>query len=132
MIVLDASVVIAYLETTDPHHEAAVRFMAAVIEELAISSVTLAEVLVGRIDDGTERQVRDAITEVMAVQVLVNADDEWPLDLARAKAKFRLRMPDAIVLASAMRAGGTVATFDKRLRTAASAAGCLAEENGLW
>ena len=47
MIVLDASVLIAYLDGSDDHHEAAERLLAAAIDDdLGVNPLTLAEVLV--------------------------------------------------------------------------------------
>jgi predicted nucleic acid-binding protein len=56
VIVLDASVLIAYLDGTDDHHEAAEALLAsAVDDDLGVNALTLAEVLVvlartGRLD----------------------------------------------------------------------------------
>jgi predicted nucleic acid-binding protein len=47
MIVLDASVLIAYLDGDDDHHEASEAILAAAIDEdVGANSLTLAEVLV--------------------------------------------------------------------------------------
>ncbi len=47
MIVLDASVLIAFLDSDDTHHAAAEQLLTqAVDDDLAVNSLTLAEVLV--------------------------------------------------------------------------------------
>ncbi len=48
MIVLDARVLITYLDSDDSHHRGAVAVLAAAVDdELGINALTLAEVLVG-------------------------------------------------------------------------------------
>ncbi len=52
MIVLDASVLIAFLDSEDNHHAAAQQLLTqAVDDDLAVNSLTLAEVLVAPVRD---------------------------------------------------------------------------------
>lgn len=62
MIVLDASVLIAYLDGDDGHHEAAERLLAGAIDDdLAANALTLAEVLVVPVRGGRLRPVQTAL-----------------------------------------------------------------------
>jgi predicted nucleic acid-binding protein len=122
VIVLDASVVIAYLDAHDAHHRRAVTLLEhAADDELAMSALTLAEVLVaparaGRLDD-----VHASVAELGII--------EQPLPhgsavrLAARRARTGLRMPDCCVLLAAEEASAALATFDDRLAREAAAAG---------
>lgn len=118
MIVLDASILIAYLDAADRHHEAAELLLAnAVDEELGANPLTLAEVLVVPARTGQLDAVLAALTD-LDVQTL-----SFPLDTAVRLAKLRagtgLRMPDCCVLLSAEDWDARIATFDERLARAA-------------
>lgn len=131
LIVLDASVLIAHLDDRDAHHEAAELLLAATTDDrLAVSTITLAEVLVGPARSGDPARARDDL------QILGIDERHLPLDastrLATLRAETGLKMPDCCVLLAAETAGRdaadvdptpTVATFDDRLATAASAQG---------
>ncbi|MDK3257528.1 type II toxin-antitoxin system VapC family toxin [Blastococcus capsensis] len=125
MIVLDASVLIAFLDAEDAQHEAAVSLLAREIDdEFAVNPLTLAEVLVapariGRLDD-TLAALRD-----LEVQ-----ERPFPFDtavrLAQLRAGTGLRMPDCCVLLAAQDAAARVAAFDGRLAQEAEGVGLVA------
>lgn len=125
MIVLDASVLIGVLNPRDAHHRAAIALLEDVSHELWTASVlTVAEVLVRPARSGRENAAADAITE-LGVEVLpFPASDA--VGLARVRARFALKMPDAVVLHAALKAGGALATFDDALAAAARTAGIRA------
>lgn len=118
VIVLDANVLIAYLDAEDSKHAAAETLLAREIDDdLAANPVTLAEVLVVPARD-------DHLDTVLAVlRDLEVAELPFPADaavqLARLRAATRLRMPDCCVLLTAKDAGARVASFDARLAQAA-------------
>ncbi|MGH3686315.1 MAG: type II toxin-antitoxin system VapC family toxin [Pseudonocardiaceae bacterium] len=120
MILLDASVLIAYLDSEDNYHTAAERLLAASIEdEFAVNTLTLAEVLVVPARD-------DRLDTVLAVlRDLEVAELPFPADsavrLAQLRADTGLKMPDCCVLLAAEAAGAYVASFDDRLMKAAEA-----------
>lgn len=118
MIVLDASVLIAHLEGADPHHDRATELLAeSADQDLGISPLTLAEVLVGpaRADRLPQAQSALRTLGVATVPLAENA----PVRLATLRATTRLRLPDCCVLLAAETADGEVATFDGRLAAAA-------------
>lgn len=117
--VLDAGVVIALGDTTDAHHEvsrASLREEGVTADRLHLPASALAEVLVGPIRTvgevaGVERVNR--LLELLAVTIV-------PLDAAiaqvaaglRAQHGVRLRLPDALVVATAVHLRGRVLTTD--------------------
>lgn len=125
VIVLDASTLIAWMESTDAFHPDAVRLLADATgagEGLAVHSVTLAELLVGNVRAGDEEQAYQDMTSA-GIAVVDAPGDLWPVHLARVRQHSGLKTPDAIVLATATALGATVATFDDRLGDVALAAG---------
>jgi predicted nucleic acid-binding protein len=119
VIVLDASVLIAYLDADDPQHTAAEEVLAREVDDdFSTNPLTLAEVLVVPARDGRLDQVRAALHD-LEVQEL-----PFPIDtavkLARLRAETGLKMPDCCVLLAAETVGARVASFDDRLAQAAA------------
>lgn len=120
MIVLDASVLIAYLDAEDAQHDRSKALLAREIDdELAISSLTLAEVLVLPARENRIAEVRGALGE-MEVQEL-NFPTGSAATLAEIRATTGLKMPDCCVLLAVEKAGARLATFDERLARVATA-----------
>lgn len=114
MIVLDASVLIAYLDAEDAQHQQAEWLLEREIDdEFAVNPFTLAEVLVGPSRTGR----LDAA--LLALRDLEVAEQPFPADtavrLARLRADTGLRMPDCCVLLAAQDTAARLATFDERL-----------------
>ena len=120
MIVLDASVLIAYLDGDDSHHLAAQSLLVeAVDDDLGVNPLTLAEVLVVPARDGRLEPTQAALRDLEV--------DELPFPsgtavrLAQLRATTGLKMPDCCALLSAEDAAATVASFDERLVQTAEA-----------
>ena len=113
---LDASVLIALLDPTDAHHQAARAALDAhADDDLRIPAHTLAETLVHPARAGKERE---AVRLIASLEIAVDPIDEA---VAVAAAKLRahhgsaLRMPDALVLAYAdVRKAKRLLTADAR------------------
>lgn len=118
MIVLDASVLIAFLDGEDDHHAAAEQLLTeAIDDDLAINSLTLAEVLVAPVRGGRLDPVLAALHALEVQELPFPADTA--VRLAQLRATTGLKMPDCCVLLAAEDAAATVASFDERLaRTA--------------
>jgi predicted nucleic acid-binding protein len=119
VIVVDAGVLIAHLDTTDIHHDRAGALLLDVAgEPIGASPLTLAEVLVGparagRLDRGT------ALLRQLDVANLA-LDADAPAHLAALRAGTNLKLPDCCVLLAAEQTHGAVATFDDRLAKVAT------------
>jgi toxin FitB len=123
LTVLDASVLIAYFGPGDVHTESATALLEQA-DDLAASTITFAEVLVGATRLGRDRELLAALTDLGVAEVPI-------LDGAAALAELRvatgLRMPDCCVLLAAdMLQATTVATYDDRLARAAEQRGYAA------
>jgi predicted nucleic acid-binding protein len=119
VIVLDASVIIAYLDGEDEHHERAERLFAEEIDDdFGANSLTLAEVFVGPARADRLDQARTALRDLEVEDLPLPGDTA--IKLATLRAATGLKMPDCCVLLAAEHVRGRVATFDTRLAQAAS------------
>jgi predicted nucleic acid-binding protein len=122
VIVLDASVLIAYLDADDEHHVRAESLLAREIDdEFGASSLTLAEVLVAPTRDGRLEQIR-AVLHDLEVREQPFPDDA-SVKLAQLRVTTGAKMPDCCVLLAAEQLSGRVASFDNRLLQAATQRG---------
>ena len=118
MIVLDASVLIAFLDHDDNHHAAAERLLIRSIDDdLAVNSLTIAEVLVAPVRDDHLDLVLAALHALDIHELTFPADAA--VRLAQLRATTGLKMPDCCVLLAAEDAAASVASFDERLAQAA-------------
>ena len=121
MIILDASFLIAQLDSADLHHARATQFLDEVngIDEVmwGASPITLAEVLVRPARAGLLHAASTAVQR-LGVDVVALTPDA-PKQLAELRASTGLRMPDCCVLLALEQVGGELATFDERLAAAA-------------
>ncbi len=121
LTVLDASVLLAHLDDTDPHSEAARRILAEA-DGLAASTLTLAEALVGAVGAGRLDEQRAVIAELEISEIGIGPGAAAELALLRAETG--LRMPDCCVLhAAAVSGADAVATRGQRLARAAATRG---------
>jgi predicted nucleic acid-binding protein len=121
LTVLDASILLAHLDDTDPHTDAAEAILAQA-EELAAGTITLAEVLVGAVRVGRLDEQLEALSALRIREVPVERGAA--AQLARLRAETGLRMPDCCVLhAAAMADADALATRDEQLSRAATARG---------
>ncbi len=115
MIVLDAGVLIGYLDRDDSHHARSVTVMnESAGEELHLPASACAEVMVGAHRAGIADEVRERIDEL---ELLIDPIDRAVADAAaRLRARHRsLRLPDALLLAAADQVDGMVITTDRAL-----------------
>lgn len=122
MIVLDANVLIGFLDATDPHHAASTELLERrFVDGFASSVLTVAEALVH--PTRVERQDA-AMTALLSIGVrVIPLEASDATELARVRNSYRLRMPDAVALHTAIRTGSELATFDEALMAAAGRAG---------
>ena len=119
MIVVDASVLIAFLDADDAHHVAAVGLLADAVPPLLVHPITVTEVLVAPVRRGIADQVW---SDLVAIGVEIDVTPIDPRQLARVRAETGCKMPDCCVIASSVNHDTTVATFDQRLRRSARSA----------
>lgn len=107
LTVLDAGVVIAILDARDTHHAAAMQTVAAAVgrgDQLILPASAYAEVLVAPHRRGTDAAATvDAFVDALPARVEA-ASRTIAATAARLRARHgnRLRLPDALVVATAM------------------------------
>lgn len=129
MIALDASALIAFLDSTDVHHERAEQ---ALIEHagepLCASVVTLAATLVGPARRGHAGRIRAVLDELGVEAVPLRPGAE--IELASLRASSELRLPDCCVLLAARQCAASILSFDDRLRARAADHGLIVVSPG--
>jgi len=117
LTILDSGVIIGLLDADDAHHAAARRALAAAVErgdELAIPASAFAECLVAPARRGREamRVVDDLLADLSAEVEPITRQVAARAAQLRARHGRRLRLPDALVLATALhlRAGRVLTT----------------------
>lgn len=122
MIILDANVLIGFLDATDSHHAASKELLERRFADgFGASVLTVAEALVH--PTRTDRQDA-ALAALVAIGVrIIPLEAADTAALARVRNTYRVRMPDAVALHAALSTGSALATFDETLATAAERAG---------
>lgn len=113
-LALDSGVVIALLDPNDAWHKAARSLLPRLDREaVVLSAVAYAEVLVRPSAAGSANDIVRALAELVTV---VPVDDVAGRLAASIRASDGLRMPDALVIASAITCGADeLATTDKHV-----------------
>jgi predicted nucleic acid-binding protein len=129
VIALDAGVAIAQLDETDSHHRRARRLLASrPADRLSVSTITLAEILVGPTRSGT-LEVAEASLRHLEVEE-VGLGPSASLRLASLRASTGLELPACCVLLAAQDVeADAIATFDDRLAAAARELGIAVAED---
>jgi predicted nucleic acid-binding protein len=118
-VALDASVAIGFLEPGDAHHERAVAALRELRgSRLIIAASAYSETLVRPLATGVGESV-EAFFDRLQIEV-VAIDRETARRAAELRAEHRsMRLPDALVVATAQLRGAELLSFDRRLRTLA-------------
>lgn len=116
-LILDASVLIGLLDIADKHHDRAVDDVEAADREgrqLLLPASAYSETLVAFARARRLEEARQAIAAMGIMVVPLTATIAERAAELRARHN-RLRLPDAIVLATAQELGGRLLSYDRRL-----------------
>lgn len=114
VVVLDAGVFIALVDSNDAHHDWAVDFFIhSTGSELVVSALTMAEIMVHPAKNGTADRFADRLSGLHLQVVSVAGADSSAL--VKLRAESGLRMPDAVVLCTALTHAQALATTDEKL-----------------
>lgn len=116
-LILDASVLIGLLDAADTHHDRAVDDVEAADREgqqLLLPASAYSEALVAF---ARARRLEEARRAIAAMGItVVSLTDTIAEQAAELRARHnRLRLPDAIVLATAQEMGGSLLSYDRKL-----------------
>jgi predicted nucleic acid-binding protein len=116
-LILDASVLIGLLDTADAHHDRAIDEVEAADRAgrpLLLPASAYSETLVAFARVRRLEEARQAIASMGIV--IVSLTDTIAERAAEVRARHsRLRLPDAIVLATAQEMDGSLLSYDRRL-----------------
>ncbi len=122
VIILDANVIISFLDSTDTHHHRTLDLLDSHWRGgFGCSVLTVAEALVHPSRAGQQDAAAAALS-VIGVRIISIADAD-ALELARIRSQYRVRMPDAVALHAAITTSSALATYDQKLAAAADIAG---------
>jgi predicted nucleic acid-binding protein len=116
-LILDASVVIGLLDTADAHHARAVDDVEDADRaghELLLPASAYSETLVAFARAGRIEEARAALV-AMGIAVIPLTDTIAERAAVLRARHEKLRLPDAIVLATAQEKAGTLLSYDRRL-----------------
>jgi predicted nucleic acid-binding protein len=116
-LILDASVLIALLDSADTHHGRAIDDVEAADREgrqLLLPASAYSETLVAF---ARARRLEEARRAIIAMGITIaSLTDTIAERAAELRARHtRLRLPDAIVLATAQEMGGSLLSYDRKL-----------------
>ena len=113
-LILDANVLIALVDRTDIHHQWGFGFARETADYAwALSALTFAEVLVQPTRANRENSMLKAVESLRIETVDFMAANAEPV--ARIRATTGLKIPDAVVLQTAISEKAALATTDKQL-----------------
>jgi predicted nucleic acid-binding protein len=92
-------------------------------QDLVLHPLTAAETLVGQVKLHQEQEFLDSL-EAVGIAVL-SGDIFSPIELARVRASSNLKMPDAVVVATALKTDAEMLSFDEVLGKRAESAGVV-------
>jgi predicted nucleic acid-binding protein len=116
-LILDASVLIGLLDAADTHHDRAVDDVEAADRDgqhLLLPASAYSETLVPFARAHRLEEARDAIA-AMGITVVPLTDTIAERAAELRASDTRLRLPDAIVLATAQEIGGSLLSYDHKL-----------------
>jgi predicted nucleic acid-binding protein len=124
VIILDANVLIAFLDGSDAHHEATLDLLERrLVDGFGASVLTVAEALVHPTRAGREASAMESLRAIGVDVLPITANSAEAL--ARVRSEHRVRMPDAVALHAAVTTKSALATFDDALASAAERAGVV-------
>ncbi|HET7174233.1 MAG TPA: PIN domain-containing protein [Nocardioidaceae bacterium] len=117
-LILDASVLIALLDRADPHNARAVDEVEAADrdgETLVTAASAYSEALVAFARAARVKDAREALAAMGIAVAPLDAGSAEQAAALRAR-HAHLRLPDAMVLATARQLGGRLLSYDQRLQ----------------
>jgi predicted nucleic acid-binding protein len=117
-VVLDSSVLIAMFYDGDVHFDAVANKLRDEENTYMISTISLAETLTHASGKGS-RQIELIVSRIQgAMTEIVDVDQEIAIAAAKIREKTKVKIPDAIISATATLAGAELWTLDQRLAKA--------------
>ena len=112
-LILDSDALVALMNMNDIHHKSIVKRLFQSPEGFSISVVTYSEALVHSFDTGKEdlmvERIDSLVTDIFDVSASVARK------AAQLRSTSKIKLPDALIAATAIEKGLTLLTFDEKL-----------------
>ena len=112
-LILDSDALVALMNINDIHHKSIVKRLFQSPEGFSISVVTYSEALVHSFETGKEdlmvERIDSLVTEIYEVNAAVARK------AAQLRSTSKIKLPDALIAATAIENGLTLLTFDEKL-----------------
>jgi len=112
-LILDSDALVALMNINDIHHKSIVKRLFQSPEGFSISVVTYSEALVHSFDTGKEdlmvERIDSLVTDIFDVSASVARK------AAQLRSTSKIKLPDALIAATAIENGLTLLTFDEKL-----------------
>jgi len=112
-LILDSDALVALMNMNDIHHKSIVKRLFQSPEGFSISVVTYSEALVHSFDTGKEdlmvERIDSLVTHIFDVSASVARK------AAQLRSTSKIKLPDALIAATAIEKGLTLLTFDEKL-----------------
>ena len=112
-LILDSDALVALMNINDIHHKSIVKRLFQSPEGFSISVVTYSEALVHSFDTGKDdlmvERIDSLVTDIFDVSASVARK------AAQLRSTSKIKLPDALIAATAIEKGLTLLTFDEKL-----------------
>jgi len=117
-VMLDSSVLIALFNPNDGHHEMVVSKLDSEDNQYEISAIALMETLVAPFAAKPDRgdHMRSEMAE--AIAVIHPVGEDVAVTAAKIRARTKMKVPDALISATAILVGAQLWTLDQKLAKA--------------
>ncbi len=112
-LILDSDALIALMNVNDEHHKSIIKRLFQTQDGFSISVVTYSEALIRSFETGKESLMIERISEL--VNEIVEVTKSIAEIAADLRASAKIKLPDALIAATAIEKGLTLLTFDEKL-----------------
>ncbi len=112
-LILDSDALLAIMNAEDKHHKSIKKRLLQNSESLSISVVTYSEALVYPFEKDNFPAISEGIK--ILVDEILDVTESIATKAAQLRAVSKVKLPDALIAATAMEKGLTLLTFDEKL-----------------
>jgi len=112
-LILDSDALLAVMNVEDAHHKSIIKRLLHNREPLRISVVTYSESLVYPFEKNNYPAMSDGIKKL--VDEIIDVSISIATKAAELRASSKIKLPDALIAATAIENGLTLLTFDEKL-----------------
>lgn len=112
-LILDSDALVGLLNVHDVHHKSIIKRLFKSSESFSISVVTYSEVLVRSFEAGQQESAIEKLKK--RVSRIIEVDESIACQAAQLRSQSKIKLPDALIGATAIEKELTLLTFDEKL-----------------